>query len=547
MLILNILLVLLGIFGNIILVNEVFEKNIEKGISKSIESVNYLDSIIYIGENIVNFVERDYRYMKKIPDDLLTTKDLVDDTFKMINENPNCFYNLYIACNGKVVGTRDERYINSNPIGREWYDLAISRGDLVITNPYEDIITKEKVITISKKIKDTNNCVVGLDIKQSEINSILNQMVREEESIAAGFILNREGVFVGHTNEIFIGKTIFDQSIDKQELIAPYIEDLLMKESGKIDFDNIGFPYSLIYHETKSEWHVVYVVDKAVMSTATNEYSKRLMITYILCVVLLNIVILVYYTKRQKAIRLQKRAEHAEKELRKYKEDLEVMVETKTEKIKIQSEKLKTLNIAIIDNLADIVEFRDLESGQHIKRIKRFTYILAKKVTELYPEYKIDEEKIDLLCNASALHDIGKIGISDSILLKPGKLTKEEFEEMKTHTIIGDNLVLRILENYDKYLAKIGHEICRYHHERFDGRGYPDGLKGDAIPICAQIVGIVDVYDALIEKRVYKEAFSHERAIQMINDGECGIFSPKLLHCLNLVEDEFYNISKMYE
>ncbi|WP_180270707.1 HD domain-containing phosphohydrolase [Sporanaerobium hydrogeniformans] len=495
----------------------------------------------------MNFVERDYRYMKKIPDDLLTTKDLVDDTFKMINENPNCFYNLYIACNGKVVGTRDERYINSNPIGREWYDLAISRGDLVITNPYEDIITKEKVITISKKIKDTNNCVVGLDIKQSEINSILNQMVREEESIAAGFILNREGVFVGHTNEIFIGKTIFDQSIDKQELIAPYIEDLLMKESGKIDFDNIGFPYSLIYHETKSEWHVVYVVDKAVMSTATNEYSKRLMITYILCVVLLNIVILVYYTKRQKAIRLQKRAEHAEKELRKYKEDLEVMVETKTEKIKIQSEKLKTLNIAIIDNLADIVEFRDLESGQHIKRIKRFTYILAKKVTELYPEYKIDEEKIDLLCNASALHDIGKIGISDSILLKPGKLTKEEFEEMKTHTIIGDNLVLRILENYDKYLAKIGHEICRYHHERFDGRGYPDGLKGDAIPICAQIVGIVDVYDALIEKRVYKEAFSHERAIQMINDGECGIFSPKLLHCLNLVEDEFYNISKMYE
>lgn len=547
MLILNISLVFLGIWGNAILVKEVEEKNIEKGISKCSESVNDLDNIIYLGENIVNFVERDYRYMNKLEDNRLTTKLLVDETFKMINENTDYFYNLYIACDGKVESTMVDSYENSSPIGRDWYEIAIERGDLVITNPYTDIITGESIITISTKIQNTNNCVVGLDIKQSKINAIITRLSKEEDCVTSGFILNRDGIIVGHSNKDLIGKSINDDTIDKQEYIEPYIEDILNKPAGKIDYDTYRYSYSLIYQKTESDWHVVYVVDKSVMSTATSEYSGRILITYCICSVLLNLIIFVYYIKRQKAIKLKNRAESAEKELLKYKEDLELMVEDKTEAIRIQSEKINSLNTAIIDNLADIVEFRDLESGQHIKRIKKYTYILAKKVVELYPEYRVYEEKIELICNASALHDIGKIGIPDSILLKPGKLTKEEFDEMKKHTIIGDDLASRILEKYDEELAKYGRNICRYHHERYDGKGYPDGLKGDETPIYAQVVGIADVYDALIEKRVYKKAFTHDKAIQMIKNGECGTFSEKLIRCLDLVETEFNKVSKRYE
>lgn len=547
MLILNISLVFIGLWGNTILVKEIFDKNIEKGISKCAESVNDLDNIIYLGENIVNFVERDYRYMNKLTDNQLTAKDLVEETYTMINVNTDYFYNLYIACNGKVVSTINNRYEDINPTGREWYEIAIKRGDLVITNPYSDIITGESVITISTKIQNTNNCVVGLDIKQSEINAILTRMTDEEDCITSGFVLNRDGIIVGHTDKTLIGKSAKNKALDKQEYITPYIEEILNKEAGVIDYNMHGLSYSLIYHKTESDWHVVYIVDKSVMSTTTSGYSYRILITYCICSVLLNLIILIYYIKRLKAIKLKNRAEMAEKELLKYKEDLELMVEDKTEAIKRQSEKLNSLNTAIIDSLADIVEFRDLESGQHIKRIKKFTYILSKKVAELYPEYQVCEEKIDLICSASALHDIGKIGIPDRILLKPSKLTSEEFEEMKRHTIIGDDLVSRILDKYDEELAKYGRQICRYHHERYDGKGYPDGLKGDEIPIYAQVVGIADVYDALIEKRVYKEAFSHDKAIQMIRNGECGTFSEKLIQCLDLVENEFYRVSKVYE
>lgn len=546
-LMLNISLVFLGLWGNAILVREVSDKNIEKGISKCAESVNGLDNIIYLGENIVNFVERDYRYMNKIEDNQLTSKQLVEETFNMINENTDYFYNLYIACNGKMESIMDNRYENSSLVGREWYDIAIKRGDIVITNPYADMVTGESVITISTKVQNTKDCVVGLDIKQSEINTILTRMTKEEDCISLGFALNRDGIIVGHTNQELIGKSVKDDTIDKQEYIAPYIEDILNKEAGIIDFDKLGLGYSLVYQQTESDWHVIYIVDKSIMSTATSDYSRRMLITYYFCSVLLNLIILIYYIKRLKAIKLKNRAETAEKELLKYKEDLELMVEDKTEAIRRQSKKLNSLNTAIIDNLADIVEFRDLESGQHIKRIKKYTYILAKKVAELYPEYSVCEEKIDLICDASALHDIGKIGISDSILLKPAKLTKEEFDEMKKHTIIGGDLASRILDKYDGELAKYGREICRYHHERYDGKGYPDGLKGDEIPIHAQIVGIADVYDALIEKRVYKKAFSHDKAIQMIKNGECGTFSEKLIRCLDLVEIEFCKVSKMYE
>lgn len=204
-----------------------------------------------------------------------------------------------------------------------------------------------------------------------------------------------------------------------------------------------------------------------------------------------------------------------------------------------QAEKLKKSNSNIIDILGTVVECRNVVDGEHIVMVKCYTEILAKQMSRAYPEYHLDENDVNVIASASALHDIGKISIPESILLKPGKLTSQEYEYMKSHTLRGAEIMNSIKNVWDKEYAKTAYEICRYHHERYDGRGYPDGLKGDEIPVCAQIVSLADAYDVLVSERVYKAAYSKEEAFQMIITGECGMFSPKLLECFRNVRQEF--------
>lgn len=194
-----------------------------------------------------------------------------------------------------------------------------------------------------------------------------------------------------------------------------------------------------------------------------------------------------------------------------------------------EKEKSNNLMIAI---LSHIVEFRNGESGLHVLHINVITDILLRRLVQKTDQYKLSEEDISLIVVASALHDIGKIGIPEEILNKPGRFTDEEFAIMKTHSALGAQMLDSIPYYQDEKLLSIAHEICRWHHERYDGRGYPDGLKGEEIPISAQIVSIADVYDALTSERVYKAAFSHEKAMEMIINGECGAFNPLVLECL---------------
>lgn len=189
-------------------------------------------------------------------------------------------------------------------------------------------------------------------------------------------------------------------------------------------------------------------------------------------------------------------------------------------------------NSLMINILSHIVEFRNGESGLHILHVKTFTEILLKRLIQVTDKYDLSPSDISLIINASALHDIGKISIPDEILNKPGRLTKEEFEIMKTHSMVGASMLDDLPYYTDEPLVKKAYEICRWHHERYDGRGYPDGLVGDEIPISAQVVALADVYDALTSERVYKKAFSHETAMNMILNGECGIFNPILIQCL---------------
>ena len=217
--------------------------------------------------------------------------------------------------------------------------------------------------------------------------------------------------------------------------------------------------------------------------------------------------------------------------------DIERKLEERTKELRESKEKLERSNEFLVNALSSVVEFRSLESGEHIQRVKHLTKIMLKYVRKFYPQYQLTKEQVGLIVNASGLHDLGKVAIPDSILLKPGKLTAEEFEEMKKHTIYGCELLEQFKQEETEFY-RYCYDICRYHHERYDGRGYPDHLKGDEIPIWAQVVSIIDVYDALVSKRVYKEAYAEDEAARMIRDGECGTFSPVMLDCFRMAKYE---------
>ncbi|MBD5134315.1 MAG: diguanylate cyclase [Clostridiales bacterium] len=192
----------------------------------------------------------------------------------------------------------------------------------------------------------------------------------------------------------------------------------------------------------------------------------------------------------------------------------------------------------MIDILSHCVEFRNGESGMHVRNVHTLTETLLSALIRRTDKYHLTQADISVICTASALHDIGKIAIPEHILNKPGKFTDEEFAIMKTHSMVGAEMLEKLPNYQNEPLVRAAYEICRWHHERWDGRGYPDGLKGDEIPISAQIVALADVYDALTSERVYKPPFSHNRAVAMILNGECGVFNPLVLECLEECAEE---------
>ncbi len=236
-----------------------------------------------------------------------------------------------------------------------------------------------------------------------------------------------------------------------------------------------------------------------------------------------------------------------------YKTQLEATVKTQTEKLKKQNEMLKLMaekqkhmNEVLVGSLSNVVEFRNLESEQHMKRIQAFSICLGRSIMKLYPEYGLTEKKLEVIGWASLLHDIGKIVIPDNIILKAGKLTEDEYEIIKSHTTKGAEIIEKLIHLDDKEFYDYIYDIARHHHEKYDGNGYPDGLRGEAISIAAQIVSLVDVYDALTSRRVYKAAYTTDKAFQMIINGQSGVFSPKLLKAFTETREEFEAIVKKY-
>lgn len=213
----------------------------------------------------------------------------------------------------------------------------------------------------------------------------------------------------------------------------------------------------------------------------------------------------------------------------------EVEVKKKTRELEWRNQQLDEMNMGMIEALATATEFRSEESGEHVRRIRKITELFLED-EDIGSEYS-DEDK-NQIARASMLHDVGKIGVEDKILNKPGRLDADEFEKMKQHTVLGYRMLENIKQLKGLPFYDYARTIALYHHERWDGRGYPEHLSGNEIPLCAQIVSVADVYDALVSKRVYKDPLPHGEAVQMIRDGKCGLFNPRLLACFERIEDK---------
>ena len=242
-----------------------------------------------------------------------------------------------------------------------------------------------------------------------------------------------------------------------------------------------------------------------------------------------------YITRPFDSVIVKKRVQNALELYANQKRLINVVVDQVYEK-----EENSSIMIGILSN---VLGFRNSESSEHILHIRTATEMMLRKLVKTTDVYHLTETDIAMITTASSLHDIGKIGIPKEILNKPGRLTDEEFKIMKTHSEIGASLIRDMHFQKSKPLVHTAWEICRWHHERWDGRGYPDGLKGEEIPISAQVVSIVDVYDALTSERCYKKVFDHDTAVKMILEGQCGQFNPVLLKCLKELSLQF---SKMF-
>lgn len=228
-------------------------------------------------------------------------------------------------------------------------------------------------------------------------------------------------------------------------------------------------------------------------------------------------------------------------ELKSSRDQLEMQVKRRTEELALTQE-------VTIHSIASLAETRDPETGGHIRRTQNYVRVLAEYLSKKTKfENYLTKKTIELLYKSAPLHDIGKVGVKDSILLKPGKLTSEEFEEMKKHTIYGrDALLTAEVKLGSNSFLRFAHEIAYTHHEKWNGTGYPQGLKGDDIPISGRLMALADVYDALISKRIYKPAFPHEKAVEIIKSDSGTHFDPEIVEAFLALEDEFHQIAQRF-
>ncbi len=488
------------------------------------EQSEKLNNLLLRGKDVVEVVKISIEHMMEtdasVDEIQLYLTHQSREYSEKIDEN---FTGIYALYKGEYVDgmgwTPSDDY---DPISRPWYEAAKKAdGKPVIVSPYIDAQTDKIMISISQLLSDRES-VISLDIAMDDMQDFAESINLNGNGY--GFIIDEEGMVVAHSDESQRGKNyLYDgdmQGTKMQEIVRKVIDS-----DGKTVNVRINGEDSRVFSKVvQGRWHVVMIVN---VHDLFKKVETNLVINILLSLVIFGSVayfISSSYKNRTKALK------YAE-ELKEYQATLEERVEEQTVEIKEQAATMVEIQKNTVEGMATLIQSRDGYTGEHVKSTKKYVSMIVNYMYDnnMYAGI-ITKSYVKKIENAATLHDVGKIKISDIILNKPGKFTEDEYEIMKTHTSHGGEIVKDILgKNADEELVQIATDVAKYHHEKWDGSGYPEGLKGKEIPLSARIMAVADVFDALISKRVYKEAMSIDEAFRILKQDAGSHFDPEII------------------
>ena len=468
-------------------------------------------------------------------------KDVVLEYLRTVTQNMKDDRVMPSFTSGMVYGyfpALDNAFLNGidwippddfNPLERPWYTEAVkANGDIVMVQPYISADTNSLVITYAQSIYDDKNNflgVVGLDVPLENISKYVIGLKLTKNGLASLTDANLN--YVSNPNPELIGKNPRDVKTG----LTPFVNDIMSNKDifGRETVNYLGQKMLLFTSHLSNGWILT-------VSTPKGEYRQEMthmvMVLIILGTVLAIALMIIL-------IRIDAVRQKAEDENKKLNEEIQ-------RNLQETIDNTRELQSAVIQIVADLVESRDGTTGGHIHRTQEYLRCMINELAkeDIY-KYETAAWDIDCIIPTSQLHDVGKIAVSDLILNKPGKLTDEEFEIMKTHVTAGVDAIDRMEKLAgDSDFFKYSKIFAGTHHEKWDGRGYPKGLKGEEIPLEGRLMAIADVYDALVSERPYKPAFPHEKAVSIINEGEGTHFDPQIVHIFNKLCDKFAEISQ---
>ena len=493
----------------------------ETAVKERTEKINnfFLQSVevINITQHMVDYMLEHGHNAEEIEEFLVATSN---DFSKRINENFTGIYGwideIYVDGVGWVP---DEDYV---PTERVWYTEAIKAGgEAVVVSPYVDAQTKEVIISLAEMLSDKKD-VISLDIVLNGVQDIAEEI--NMNGYGYGYVLDKDGMVVAHSDKSERGKNYLKDEALQGTDVNNVVKEIMHGE--ECHFETVIDAEKCYVFSQKAEhgWQVVMIINSSELFA---KVERVLFINIILSLLIFGMV--TYFCTASHHNKMK--SQHYAEELKKYQITLEERVLEQTEEIRKQAEEMIRMQEDVIEGMATLIESRDGNTGEHVKNTKRYVAMIVKTMQEkkLHTELVVDSY-IAKIVNAASLHDVGKIKISDLILNKPARLNKEEYEIMKTHSSEGGNIVQMILGDHaDEELVQIARDVAKYHHERWDGKGYPEGLKGEEIPLAARIMAVADVFDALISKRVYKDRIPISTAFSMIEEESGKQFDPEVV------------------
>ena len=447
------------------------------------------------------------------------------------------FEGVYGYINGEFVDGSDwkpnEDFI---PTMRDWYvDAQKNGGKLTFVRPYVDVKTSTVIFSVSELLVDRES-VVSIDIPMLEIQHLISDTKVGQGSTS--FIIDSSSFVASHTDTSQIGDYYFENMVRPEN--RAIAKKVIGKDECDFDLNYDGVPSNVFAKRIFGDWYFVMVIPtKSLMI----DIQRDLQLTLVGFLVVVCFILYQFYSNfkhRNKVARYAHKLEVYKTKLEKqYVDQRNMRVRAEAENAR-NLKKLSEMQECVIEGMATIIEYRDMNTGHHVQNTKHYVLMLANYLYEhgLHKE-EVDEEFLSMVGNAAAMHDIGKIAIPDQILNKPAKLTEDEFAAMQQHTVMGAGIVRAVFgESIDRRMLEMCVQVVMYHHEKWNGKGYPVGLEGSDIPLCARIMAIADVFDACASRRVYKEAFDVDDVFEIIRKDAGSHFDPELAEIFIALKDD---------